>query len=224
MYEKEGIYYPFYSHVNMNNFVFSNTLASVLVINYENFTMDGKNYRFVEGNKDKDKSGELAAANEKWFMDNFYANGINFILNQTGFMDAYNWQPVSSATLIDAGDYTTLVAQASDSVMRTNSFFDDRRIIDSKDACWIHVAFISVGVTTGFTVEKTYAQVSLQDKRISYINTADMEVESTNPVYAIGEKALIKVSAGVWGYDNKQNIQPTTTYQVNDAFIERLHK
>lgn len=223
MHEDEGIYRPYYSHINLNNFVFSNTLASVLVINYENYTVDGSNYRFVDGNRNKDKSGELAAANEKWFMDNFYANGINFVLNQTGFIDAYNWQQVASATLIDAGDYSSLVANASDTVMRTNSFFENRRIIDSTDACWIHVAFVSTGISSGFNVEKAYSQVTLQDKRLSYINTADLQTESTNPVYAFGEQVLIKVSAGVWGYDNKQDIQPTTTYQVNDALIEKLH-
>ena len=208
--------YPYYSHINLNNIVFSNTLGSVATVNYENFTTTklATDYRF----------GATAEANEKWFMDNFYANGINFVLNQTGFIDAYNWQPVSSATLIDAGDYTELVAQASDTVMRTNSFFEPRRIIDSNDACWIHIAFITVGVTNNLSVEKLYSQITTQDKRLSYINTSDMQVESTNPVYKLGEQVLKKVSAGIWGYDNKQNIQPTTTYQVNDALIERLHK
>ena len=208
--------YPYYSHINLNNIVFSNTLGSVATVNYENFTTTklATDYRF----------GATAEANEKWFMDNFYANGINFVLNQTGFIDAYNWQPVSSATLIDAGDYTELVSQASDAVMRTNSFFEPRRIIDSNDACWIHIAFITVGVTNNLSVEKLYSQITTQDKRLSYINTSDMQVESTNPVYKLGEQVLKKVSAGIWGYDNKQNIQPTTTYQVNDALIERLHK
>ena len=208
--------YPYYSHINLNNIVFSNTLGSVAVVNYENFTTTklATDYRFAA----------TAEANDKWFMDNFYANGINFVLNQTGFIDAYNWQPVSSATLIDAGDYTELVAQASDTVMRTNSFFEPRRIIDSNDACWIHIAFITVGVTNNLSVEKLYSQITTQDKRLSYINTSDMQVESTNPVYKLGEQVLKKVSAGIWGYDNKQNIQPTTTYQVNDALIERLHK
>ena len=210
------VFYPYYSHINLNNIVFSNTLGSVAVVNYENFTTTKRStdYRFAA----------TAEANDKWFMDNFYANGINFVLNQTGFIDAYNWQPVSSAAIIDAGDYTELVSQASDAVMRTNSFFEPRRIIDSKDACWIHIAFISVGVTNNFSVEKVYSQITTQDKRLSYINTSDMQVESTNPVYKLGEQVLKKVSAGIWGYDNKQNIQPTTTYQVNDALIERLHK
>lgn len=210
------VFYPYYTHLNFNNIVFSNTLGSVAVVNYENFTTKGKStdYRFAA----------TAEANDKWFMDNFYANGINFVLNQTGFIDAYNWQPVSSAAIIDAGDYTELVSQASDTVMRSNSFFESRRIIDSNDACWIHIAFITVGVSTGLNVEKTYSQITTQDKRLSYINTSDMQVESTNPVYKLGEQVLKKVSAGIWGYDNKQNIQPTTTYQVNDALIERLHK
>lgn len=210
------VFYPYYSHINLNNIVFSNTLGSVAVVNYENFTTTKRStdYRFAA----------TAEANDKWFMDNFYANGINFVLNQTGFIDAYNWQPVSSAAIIDAGDYTELVSQASDAVMRTNSFFEPRRIIDSNDACWIHIAFISVGVTNNLSVEKVYSQITTQDKRLSYINTSDMQVESTNPVYKLGEQVLKKVSAGIWGYDNKQNIQPTTTYQVNDALIERLHK
>lgn len=215
--ESDGVLYPYYSHIGMNNFVFSNTLASIMVVNYEHYTTTGKatDYRFAA----------TAEENEKWFMDNFYANGINFVLNQTGFLDAYNWQLVSSATLIDAGDekLNTLIAKASDAVMRTNSFFEHRRIIDSNDTCWIHIAFISAGITSGLTVEKVYSQITTQDKRLSYINTSDMQVESTNPIYKLGEQVLKKASAGIWGYDNQQNIQPSTTYMVNDAFIDRLH-
>ena len=218
VYSEDDVFYPYYSHLNLNNIVFSNTLGSVAVVNYNNFTTTGKatDYRFAA----------TAEANEKWFMDNFYANGINYILNQTGFIDAYNWQPVSSATIIDAGEYSALVADASGTVMSTNSFFESRRIIDSNNECWIHIAFISAGVTGsgGIAVEKVYSQITTQDKRLSYINTSDMQVESTNPVYKLGERVLKNVSAGIWGYDNQQNIQPTTTYQVNDALIERLHK
>ena len=217
MHSDGEVFYPYYAHLNFHNIVFSNTLGSVAVVNYENYTIKGKvtDYRFAA----------TAEENDKWFMDNFYANGINFVLNQTGFIDAYNWQPVSSATLIDAGNeyLNTLIANASDEVMRTNSFFESRRIIDSKDACWIHIAFVSAGVTTNFTIEKVYSQITTQDKRLSYINTADMQVENTG-ITGAGEKILKNVSAGIWGYDNKQNIQPTTTYQVNDALIDRLHK
>ncbi len=50
-----------------------------------------------------------------------------------------------------------------------------------------------------------------------------MQVENTG-ITGAGERILKSVSAGIWGYDNKQNIKPTTTYQVNDALIDRLHK
>lgn len=204
----------------MNNFVFSNTLASIMVVNYEHYTTTGKatDYRFAA----------TAEENEKWFMDNFYANGINFRFRQTGFIDAYNWQPVSSASLISVGNVNginvdDLIAKFSDMIIRGNSAFANRRIIDSNDVCWIHVAIVTAGITTGFTIENTYADVNIQDKRLSYFNTNEMQIEQTSPLAKIGETFLKQASAGIWGYDNQQNIQPSTTYMVNDAFIDRLH-
>lgn len=218
--ESDGVLYPYYSHIGMNNFVFSNTLASIMVVNYEHYTTTGKatDYRFAA----------TAEENEKWFMDNFYANGINFRFRQTGFIDAYNWQPVSSASLISVGNVNginvdDLIANFSDMIIRGNSAFANRRIIDSNDVCWIHVAIVTAGITTGFTIENTYADVNIQDKRLSYFNTNEMQIEQTSPLAKIGETFLKQASAGIWGYDNQQNIQPSTTYMVNDAFIDRLH-
>lgn len=218
--ESDGVLYPYYSHIGMNNFVFSNTLASIMVVNYEHYTTTGKatDYRFAA----------TAEENEKWFMDNFYANGINFRFRQTGFIDAYNWQPVSSASLISVGNVNginvdDLIAKFSDMIIRGNSAFANRRIIDSNDVCWIHVAIVTAGITTGFTIENTYADVNIQDKRLSYFNTNEMQIEQTSPLAKIGETFLKQASAGIWGYDNQQNIQPSTTYMVNDAFIDRLH-
>ena len=217
--ESDGVLYPYYSHIGMNNFVFSNTLASIMVVNYEHYTTTGKatDYRFAA----------TAEENEKWFMDNFYANGINFRFRQTGFIDAYNWQPVSSASLISVGNVNginvdDLIAKFSDMIIRGNSAFANRRIIDSNDVCWIHVAIVTAGITTGFTIENTYADVNIQDKRLSYFNTNEMQIEQTSPLAKIGETFLKQASAGIWGYDNQQNIQPSTTYMV-DAFIDRLH-
>lgn len=226
--DEEGIYYPVYSHIAMNNFVFSNTLGSILIIKHENFTMDGENYRFVDGNKKDDESGELAAANEKWYLDNLFSKGAHFTLDQTGFLDAYNWQPISSAELFSVGkvgnvNVDDLIKNVSDSVARSNSFFKDRCVIDKDDVCWIHIAFACIGITSGFNVEKTYPQINLQDKRFSYANTGDIKIESKSMLGRVGESFLQQANAGIWGYDNTQNIQPTTQYIINDAFIDRLH-
>lgn len=226
--DEEGIYYPVYSHIAMNNFVFSNTLGSIMIIKHENFTMDGENYRFVDGNKKDDESGELAAANEKWYLDNLYSKGAHFTLDQTGFLDAYNWQPISSAELFSVGkvgnvNVDDLIKNVSDSVARSNSFFKDRCVIDKDDVCWIHIAFACIGITSGFNVEKTYPQINLQDKRFSYANTGDIKIESKSMLGRVGESFLQQANAGIWGYDNTQNIQPTTQYIINDAFIDRLH-
>ncbi len=217
--ESDGVLYPYYSHIGMNNFVFSNTLASIMVVNYEHYTTTGKatDYRFAA----------TAEENEKWFMDNFYAKGINFRFRQTGFIDAYNWQPVSNASLISVGNVNgvnidELIAKFSDMIIRGNSAFEKRRLIDSEDVCWIHVAIVSAGITSGLTVEKTYEDVAMEDSRLSYFSTKEMPIENSG-LAGLGESFLKKASAGIWGYDNQQNIQPSTTYQVNDAFIERLH-
>lgn len=130
-------------------------------------------------------------------MDNFYANGINFRFRQTGFIDAYNWQPVSSASLISVGNVNginvdDLIAKFSDMIIRGNSAFANRRIIDSNDVCWIHVAIVTAGITTGFTIENTYADVNIQDKRLSYFNTNEMQIEQTSPLAKSAKPSLNK--------------------------------
>lgn len=91
IYQDENGYRPWFSHVSLNNFICSNTLGTLMSITYESFTMtNSKTGRFVKDD---------LAANEKYFMDNFYKEGINCVVTQTGFLDAYNWQDIKTQNL-----------------------------------------------------------------------------------------------------------------------------
>lgn len=76
MAEREDATYPFYSHLNMHNIVCSNMLGSLMSVAYEKFTMkSSKLGRFVDDFNE----------NERIFLEEFYRDGINCIVNQTGF-------------------------------------------------------------------------------------------------------------------------------------------
>ncbi len=231
---EDDIMHPFYSHITFNNFAFSNTLASVLVINYENFSIDeDNNYRFVQGNKKKDKDGSLAQANEKWFKENLLANGINTTVTQTGFFDAYNWQRSDSVSFVStaglSNELVEMIGKVGDTFLRASSLFENNRIIDADNNCWIHIAVILSGLHAvqkngkmNIDVEPNYAQISFADKRLHYINSSAVEVSEV-PGAIIPASLLKSLKVGIWGYDKNQNIQPTSKLIIDDAYISRLH-
>ena len=131
--DSDNTYHPYYSHIKIHNLVFSNTLGSLMAATYEKFavkpTSDGKGeYRFVPGDEE---------ANYAYVMENFYEKGINTEIEQTGFMEAYNWQDVGNAALFSTGDasYDEIIKQASGNVLRNNSAFADYRYVDKDNTC-----------------------------------------------------------------------------------------
>lgn len=217
--ESDGVLYPYYSHIGMNNFVFSNTLASIMVVNYEHYTTTGKatDYRFAA----------TAEENEKWFMDNFYANGINFRFKQTGFLDAYNWQDINNAKLIDAGDESlnTVIGGMLGNLISENSTFDNYRYTAGDGKTYMHVAFMVSGISfsDGITNAPTYLELDMDDKNYHCIDTHNLKEEGSR-LAKTAAKLLSGMSIKLYGYDNTAAINPNTPqYQVNNALIERIH-
>ena len=216
--------HPFYTHVKFNNFISSNTLASVLVATYEKYSYsDNEVGRFVK--KDLD-------ANEKYFLENFAKPDsdderlrLNFEITQTGVFEVYNWQNIDYASIFKTGNdaIDAMIVSQTSLVIRNNPTFAPFRYIDEKGECYVHVAFVFAAVTVDGIkpiIEPTYQNLKLEDKVLNKLCSSD--VEST-PNGEAGEALLQKIGVTIYGYHNDAPILPNTTYQINTALIDRLH-
>ncbi len=228
MREYEGYMYPQFSRVNLRNVVCSNTLGSMMSISYEKYTIDGdKNYRFVEGKLSEDKSGELRVKNEEYFKKYFYDKGYNCIVNQTGFMRAYNWQKVSNAGLIKTGNdgIDNLIGVMAGAVIRENSVFKDYVYSKGeKDDEMVSIAFICVGISMDDWIlnEPTYLQLSMAEDEFYVIDTRTIVPEGSTSA-RLAAQAVSALSMKLYGYKTTATVSPTSTYVINDAFIASLH-
>lgn len=219
IYQDEYGYRPWFSHVSLNNFICSNTLGTLMSITYESFTMtNNKTGRFVKDD---------LAANEKYFMDNFYKAGINCVVTQTGFLDAYNWQDINNAKLIDAGDESlnTVIGGMLGNLISENSTFGNYKYTAGDGKTYIHVAFMVSGISfsDGITNAPTYLELDMDDKNYHCIDTHNLKEEGSR-LAKTAAKLLSGMSIKLYGYDNTAAINPNTPqYQVNNALIERIH-
>lgn len=232
------IVYPKYSHINLHNVICSNTLGSMLSVTYEAVTMQSSiKFRFVDGKKysgdDEQKIAEskrLEAKNEQFFMDNFYKNGINMVVNQTGFLRSYNWMNVKDAGLIKTGsdELDAIIGEWFDKIVEGDTeTFKDYLYIAEDGEKYLHFSFIVTGISmTQFIFDgKTYLQLNQQDNDYNCFNIQDVDfnkvdLEDWDEIKSI----LQQLSLKVYGYDNKADINPFSTYQLNAALIAQLHK
>lgn len=208
--------YPFYSHLNINNVVCSNMLGSLMSVAYEKFTMkSSKLGRFAD---DFDK-------NEKIFLEEFYSAGVNCVINQTGFLEAYNWQNIKNAGLLKTGnaDVDGMIGSMVYDLIRENSAFDNYKY-EYGGETYMHVAFICSGISfkDGIMNAPTYLQYNSQNANYSCINTADIKPEGGSTA-SLAATVLSRMSLRIYGYTNDASITPASTYQVNSALIERMH-
>lgn len=208
--------YPFYSHLNINNVVCSNMLGSLMSVAYEKFTMkSSKLGRFAD---DFDE-------NEKIFLKEFYSAGVNCVINQTGFLEAYNWQNIKNAGLLKTGnaDVDGMIGSMVYDLIRENSAFDNYKY-EYGGETYMHVAFICSGISfkDGIMNAPTYLQYNSQNANYSCINTADIKPEGGSTA-SLAATVLSRMSLRIYGYTNDASITPASTYQVNSALIERIH-
>lgn len=220
----------FYSHVNFNNFTCSNMIASLMSTVYERFTITEKQ---DDGNGGKKSFGRFVRddfeANEKYFLETLVPLGINLQINQTGFFDIYNWTDVDNANLIDTGDknLNDTIGTLCGDLIRQNSAFENFRYYGTgsdEGKLWVHLAFVCTGISTGEGIfdEKTYLQFNSESNELNTIKTSSLEVEGDG-LGAIAARLVKGMSVQLYGYDNQNAITPYSRYQINAAFIDRLH-
>ncbi len=217
-----------YSHINLHNIISSNTLGSLMSIAYEHYTMkDGLSYRFVEGSKKKDEDGALAKANEEYFIKYFYNAGINAVVRQTGFFMAYNWQDIDNAKLIQTGNQVidSGLANYFGQLVRNSPYFDSLRYVDtSTGKDYLHLAFLvsGVDVTKGIIDAPTYLDLRIEEKMLNCVDLKDVDL-SPSGMPKLMQELVEGVSLKIYGYKNTASITPSSTYQVNNALIEKIH-
>ncbi len=224
----------FYSNITFNNFTASNLLGSLMSTCYERYTITELQEYVDENGKTAKKSfGRFVRddldANEQYFMENLYSKGINLVIRQTGFFNIYNWQDVDNAKLIDVGDdsLNQTVGSMCGELIRQNSIFTTYRYEgkgDDAGKCWFHMAFVCTGISAGegiFT-EKTYLDFTAESDDIHSLKTSDIKPEGSG-VPLLAANIVKNLSVQIFGYANTNPITPYSTYQINAAFIDKLH-
>lgn len=248
--QSDGIWttMPFYSHISMNNCVYSNCLATIGSFAYERVTYmpkiedrsnedigDNRYYEDYDNGRVSNGVGRFIRddleANKEYFIENFAKYGYNTIIDQTGFLDLYNWQDSSDANLIgDVGGsqvLATAIKTASGALIRNNSLFEKMRCFsEDNQKCYLHMGFISTGIsfTHGILSEPSLIDVRLEDDRFGEpVNSRDIKKENKAGVGSF-EEMLKSFEIRFYSYyTEKSDITPTSTVEINAKMIAHLH-
>lgn len=112
-------------------------------------------------------------------------------------------------------------------LIRQNSLFKNYRYEgkgDDAGKCWFHIAFICTGISAGegiFT-EKTYLDLAAETDDIHSLKTSDIKPEGSGVPF-LAANLVKNLSVELFGYANTNPITPYSTYQINAAFIDKLH-
>lgn len=187
-----------YSHVDVNNCVFSNMLGTAMSIAFQGYC---------------DGSEEEVAKAEQWV-----AEGKTAVLTQTGFWDIYNWQPVNVLNIIP--EIGAINGMIRDALSASETFKQYSRYYENTE--YFHLGFIVSGWKALGQVEQPYLVSSFEDERIQVIDTSEILPEAGN-AGAILNGALGGKSIYLFTYGQNGNITPGSTYEVNNRLIRHLH-
>ena len=189
---------PRYSHVNINNCVFSNMLGTAMSMAFQGYC---------------DGSEEAVERAEQWV-----AEGKTAVLTQTGFWDIYNWQPTNVLNLIP--EIGAINGMIRDALAASETFKQYSRYYENTE--YFHLGFIVSGWKAIGQVEQPYLVSSFEDERIQMIDTSEILPEAGS-AGAILNGALGGKSIFVFTYGQNGNITPGSTYEVNNRLIRHLH-
>lgn len=205
-YEVDGqkIYGTKYSIIHTNNVVMSNLIGTAMSFHFTGFA--SKNQEVA------DKENEAG-----------HVSG----LVQTGFLDIYNWQPITALNLIDKntidsslGNLVDLASSAIGDALTDPKFSNVVKQYNGET--YVHMGFISVGIT-----EKSYLepQFVTEEGRYREITTNDFIGNSFFDMALTIMPPIKDNPIRVWCYyANDSAITPGKTYVINAKFIERLHQ
>ena len=189
---------PRYSHVDINNCVFSNMLGTAMSIAFQGYC---------------DGSEEAVERAEQWV-----AEGKTAVLTQTGFWDIYNWQPTNVLNIIP--EIGAINGMIRDALAASETFKEYSRYYENTE--YFHLGFIVSGWKALGQVEQPYLLSTFEDERIQMIDTSEILPEAGN-AGAILNGALGGKSIFLFTYGQNGNITPGSTYEVNNRLIRHLH-
>ena len=189
---------PRYSHVDINNCVFSNMLGTAMSMAFQGYC---------------DGSEEAVERAEQWV-----AEGKTAVLTQTGFWDIYNWQPTNVLNLIP--EIGAINGMIRDALAASETFKEYSRYYENTE--YFHLGFIVSGWKALGQVEQPYLVSSFEDERIQMIDTSEILPEAGTSG-AILNGALSGKSIFLFTYGQNGNITPGSTYEVNNRLIRHLH-
>ncbi|MEG1663555.1 MAG: hypothetical protein RR338_06165, partial [Clostridia bacterium] len=180
---------PLYNTVTMKNCVMSNLIGTGLSFDYNGFS-----------NPNDQASIALA--------EKFVAEGKNTKFNQIGFLDIYNWQEINVLDLLPE-DLLGSLSPGLNALIRnalvSSSALEKFRAM-YKNIVYFHLGLMSTGI-----MEKSYAEVQMEDSRFEEISSVDVI------------NAFTETPARVWAYRKDSSLSPGKSYSINTKLIDRLH-
>ena len=201
-----------YSHLTVNNCVFSNMIATAL-------------NAFFDGYSDDDDPESVAQALKD------VEAGRTFILNQTGFWDIYNWHSTDVLNFIsDISDINVPVFGKvnlnlfiTGALAENTEFKKYSRVYQQTE--YLHMGFVISGISKmdgGYGFGTPYPICTFEDERFICVPTS--EIFTSDGTYtAMLNGVLNGHDILLYTYGQNGNLTPDTTYQVNNRLIRHLH-
>ncbi len=190
-----------YSHVTLNNCVFSNMLGTSMSVAFQNFSDDNNPESVAQALKDQEE-------------------GRTFVLTQTGFWDIYNWQSADVLNIIPEVESININVLISDALEESPKFKAYSRIYEQTD--YFHVGFMISGFDSITNINTPYPVCTFEDERLQMVDSNELFKDAgTSGAILLG--ALKEKPFYLYTYGQNGNLTPGTTYQVNNRLIRHLH-
>ncbi len=210
----------FFSHLKVNNCVFTSVVGTSISLSYEDYAVLDNDYgRFTANTSNESVS---RAESYQWVEENLVPRGWVSSLEQTGFLDLYAWQNARDASLIMTGNdkFDELLRTLTGPMFSGHPDFAPGRYI-YKEEPYIHMGFITSGNSFP-NMEKSFAQISIEDDRFYCIYSKEMTIPDNN-LKSLSTMLRNGLDIKMYCYKNTANITPASVFTLNQQAIEHLH-
>ncbi len=227
----DGEYIDF-SHLNINNTVFSSVISISISFVFQGFSVNHDNnmglFSSITPAGSTATDAEISASRAEsvaWVEQNLVPKGYVHRINQTGFLDIYNWQDASKANLIDTGDQTTnqLISAFAGPMIQMHPAFR-QGVYHYKSLDYFHMGFITAGIWFPLLNEPVFTQVTLEDDRFFCLYSRDLDLDAEVGEGYLALQILHRTELYLYSYKNTSSITPGSTYVMNSQFVSHLHE
>lgn len=203
--------YATYANVVINDLVVSNVIGTIMSAAYEHYSVDN--------NTNKQRVG---------WKENFYDNGMNTTVRQTGFIDLYNWQSLDELNMLKDSIGNPQIGAILDSALGSfikgetyfNTFRAQKLTEPGKD--YFHLGFISTEISGKGEKDggKSWLDITFEDPRIRRVHTRSADFPDN------GLGSILKgFDVSLCGYLNYADITPDSICDESAAINKiKAHK